>query len=152
SIVSGITWLHFHGWCKRVCQEAGMEEDYRRLWRERAGDGPQDFDTDDEPPDDLLEHDLPALVGRAIEAGGADVTRYDAILVDEGQDYNLEWWNLLRKVLRPSGEMVLAADTAQDLYARSVRWTDGSLENAGFRGGNWFRLEGSHRFPPHLVP
>src|ERR1043166_3065420 len=48
--------------------------------------------------------------------------------------------------------MVLAADTAQDLYARSCRWTDGSLENAGFRGGNWFRLEGSHRFPPDLVP
>src|SRR5262249_24566265 len=48
--------------------------------------------------------------------------------------------------------MVLAADTAQDLYNRSSRWTDRGLENAGFRGGSWFRLEGSHRFPPGLVP
>ncbi len=151
SITSRITWLHFHGWCKRVCQEAGMEEDYRRLWRDRTG-GLADGDADDEPLAALLEHDLPALVGRAIDAGSDDVSHYDAILVDEGQDYHLEWWNLLRRVLRPGGEMVLAADTAQDLYTRSVRWTDGSLENAGFRGGGWFRLEGSHRFPPDLVP
>jgi hypothetical protein len=110
SIVSGITWLHFHGWCKRVCQEAGMGDEYRRLWRDRAGDSPSDPDGDDEFPAALLEHDLPALVGQAIEAGGGDITRYDAILVDEGQDCNLVWWNLLRRVLRPGGEMMLALD------------------------------------------
>jgi superfamily I DNA/RNA helicase len=151
SITSRITWLHFHSWCKRVCQEAGMEEEYRQLWRDRTG-AQTDGDGDDEPPTSLLERDLPELVGRAISAAGDDVSRYDAILVDEGQDYHLEWWNLLRRVLRPGGEMVLTADTAQDLYTRASRWTDGSLENAGFRGGNWFRLEGSHRFPPDFVP
>lgn len=151
SIVSRITWLHFHDWCKRVCHEAGMHKEYRQLWRARAGVGSPGVDGDDEPPSALLEQDLPNLVGRAIAAGGDEVSRYDAILVDEGQDFDLEWWGLLRRVLRPGGEMMLAADTAQDLYTRSSRWTDGSLENAGFRGGNWFRLEGSHRFPPDLV-
>ncbi len=152
SIISRITWLHFHGWCKRVCQEAGMDDEYRRLWKDHFGENPPDPDGDCEPPASLLERDLPDLVGRAIEADGSDVTRYDAILVDEGQDYNLTWWNLLRRVLRPGGEMMLAADTAQDVYDRSSRWTEGSLENVGFRGGGWFHLEGSHRFPPDLVP
>ncbi len=151
SIVSGITWLHFHGWCKRVCQEARLEEEYRHLWRDKPGGSLPGEGSDGEPHESLLEQELPLLVGQAIDAGGNAITCYDAILVDEGQDFNLEWWNLLRRVLRPGGEMVLTADRTQDLYARSSRWTDRSLENAGFRGGNWIRLEGSHRFPPDLV-
>ena len=150
SIVSRITWLHFHGWCKRVCQEAGMEQDYRRLWRGPfEGEMPE---AAEEPPDELLQTDLPGLVERAIQNGGSSVSRYDAILVDEGQDFNLTWWNLLRKVLSPGGEMMLVADTTQDLYGRSSRWIESRLENAGFRGGPWYQLEGSYRFPPGFVP
>ena len=29
-----ITWLNFHYWCKRVCQETDHEEEYKALWRE----------------------------------------------------------------------------------------------------------------------
>jgi hypothetical protein len=48
--------------------------------------------------------------------------------------------------------MMLVADTTQDLYGRSSRWTESRLENAGFRGGPWYQLEGSYRFPPSFVP
>lgn len=149
SIVSRITWLHFHGWCKRVCQEAGMEQEYRSLWRAYLqGRMPEE---EQDPPDELLETDLPRLVEKAIQAGEELVSRYDAVLVDEGQDFNLRWWSLLRSVLRPGGEMMLVADITQDLYGRSSKWTETSLENAGFRGGRWFQLEGSYRFPPDFV-
>ena|ERR1043165_3756121 len=37
SIVNCIDWLHFHGWCKRVSEEAGMEKEYRQLWHGRSG-------------------------------------------------------------------------------------------------------------------
>ena len=150
SIINRITWVHFHGWCKRVCQEAGMDQQYRRLWRGHL-EG-EVTGVAEGPPDDLLETDLPGLVESAIHDGGRSVSRYDAILVDEGQDFNLTWWNLLRQVLNPGGEMMLVADTTQDLYGRSSRWTESRLENAGFRGGPWYQLEGSYRFPPSFVP
>jgi superfamily I DNA and RNA helicase len=51
----------------------------------------------EEPLDELLETDLPGLVERAIQNGGSSVSRYDAILVDEGQDFNLTWWTFCAK-------------------------------------------------------
>ena len=42
--------------------------------------------------------------------------RYDAILLDEGQDFNPLWWKALRLVLKEGGEMVMAADVTQDIY------------------------------------
>ncbi len=151
SVVDRITWLHFHGWCKRVCEEAGLEAEYKALWR-RHFEAQEDHDQDTVGLDRLLEDDLPALVKKAIQRGPNEVAQYDAILCDEGQDFDLDWWNLLRSVLRKDGEMLLAADRTQDLYGKAVRWTEDSLENAGFRGGRWFELEGSYRFPVELVP
>src|SRR5262245_50635876 len=74
------------------------------------------------------------------------VTHFDAILVDEGQDFSVVWWDLLAQVRRDGGEMLLVADCTQDLYGRASRW------NKAFRGGHWFPLEGSYRFPSGLVP
>ncbi len=55
-------------------------------------------------------------------------TRYDAVLVDEGQDFTQEWWNLLRDhVLATGGEMLVAADPTQDIYDR-VSWLDTDLD------------------------
>lgn len=151
SITDGITWLHFHGWCKRTCEEAGFAEEYSALWRKYHSTNELGADDNEIALTDLLEEDLPELVASAIQQAGESVTRYDAILCDEGQDLNLEWWNLLRSVLRPAGEMLLAADRTQDLYGRATVWTETSLENAGFMGGRWFELEGSYRFPPEFV-
>jgi len=152
SIVDRITWLHFHGWCKRTCEEADREQEYNALW---AGYYEAEADADRENSlemDGLLETGLPALARTAIESGTGSVSTYDAVLCDEGQDLNLEWWNLLRSVVRPGGEMVLAADKTQDLYGQAAKWTEGRLEDAGFRGGRWFDLEGSYRFPSRFVP
>jgi hypothetical protein len=33
-----ITWLNFHSWCKRVCQESDYEEEYKTIWRRRLLD------------------------------------------------------------------------------------------------------------------
>lgn len=83
---------------------------------------------------------------------GSSTRQYDAVLVDEGQDFNLEWWNLLRhRVLRPSGEMLLVADRTQDIYDRAG-WTDEeTMSGAGFNG-RWAELKGTYRMPPDLVP
>jgi len=90
-------------------------------------------------------------LAKAYRAPDHQLPTYDAILVDEGQDFELPWWQFLRSsVLRPGGEMLLAADRTQNLYQRSG-WTDSSIEGAGF-SGPWRELKGSHRMPLDLVP
>jgi hypothetical protein len=143
-VTDQVTWLHFHEWCRQVCLEAGRRADYAALFH----------DIENAPPgwlDQVFEDELPALVGECLDQNLCAVTRYDAILVDEGQDFNLSWWNLLRQVLRPEGEMLLAADTTQDMYGRARHWTEESMVNSGFKGP-WGELKGSFRFPEALVP
>ena len=79
--------------------------------------------------------------------------RYDAVLVDEGQDFTLDWWQLLREHVRndPSGEMLLVADPTQDIYGQRA-WTDERrMSGAGFSGA-WTELKGSYRMPNDLLP
>ncbi|KAB8314874.1 AAA family ATPase [Tolypothrix campylonemoides VB511288] len=133
-----ITWCHFHEWCKRVCFAAGFENEYRSLgWSE-------------ENLEETLEFKLIDLVNQALDKRKEFIPSYDAILVDEGQDYNLYWWNTLRKVRRDRGEMLLVADETQDLYERSKYWTDESMTGAGFTA-DWSRLKTSYRMPPTLI-
>jgi hypothetical protein len=78
--------------------------------------------------------------------------RFDAVLIDEGQDFSLEWWNFLRdQVVVPGGEMLLVADPTQDLYDTKA-WTDEQkMLGAGF-SGPWSELKGSYRMPTDMVP
>lgn len=76
--------------------------------------------------------------------------RYDAILVDEAQDYLPLWWSALRSCRKPDGEMVLAADTTQDIYNKARSWTDEAMSGAGFTG-DWARLDGSYRLPQEAL-
>lgn len=57
---------------------------------------------------------------------------------------------LLLRVLRPGGELLLAADQAQALYARDEPWTDKTMSGFGF-SGPWNELRVSHRLPVPLV-
>ena len=128
-----VTCTTFHALCHRVVDDA-----------ERVG-----FKT--EAPVGLPAHD--AIVLRAeqsMKAGHG--MRYDAVLVDEGQDFTLEWWNLLRHhVVVPNGEMLLVADPTQDVYGKRA-WTDNDkMLGAGF-AGSWTELKGSYRLPSDIVP
>ena len=133
-----VTWLNFHEWCKRVMEEAGRIERYNGLWHAHFQDTSQpEFELADDELEivwcrTLFEIDLPELVRNTIEECRDRVQAFDAILVDEGQDFSLDWWNLLREVLRPGGEMLLVADESQDIYERATAWTDDAMTGAGF--------------------
>jgi hypothetical protein len=78
--------------------------------------------------------------------------KFDAILVDEGQDFRADWWNFLRQcVLAPGGEMLLVADTTQDLYDTSSWTAEESMRGCGF-SGPWTELPGCYRMPPDMIP
>lgn len=145
-----ITWLHFHRWCRRVCvYEADEADAYAALWRGGSSDGPGGQDADSHR-ESVLRLGLAALVERVIGDHPGSVTKYDAILVDEGQDFELEWWNCLRRILRPDGEMVLAADRSQDIYAVSRNWTERKMTGSGLAGA-WTQLKWSYRLPSQVA-
>ncbi|ACQ92294.1 conserved hypothetical protein [Tolumonas auensis DSM 9187] len=140
----GITWLNFHAWCKRVCVDSDHEQEYLDLWR-----GSEDQQGSEHQ---VLSTRLPAVVASCIE-GDVDevIQRYDAVLVDEGQDFLPTWWNVLRKICRKDGEMLLVADATQDVYGTARSWTDEAMTGAGFPGGRWAELQTCYRLPPSAL-
>ena len=73
---------------------------------------------------------------------------YDAIFVDEGQDFRVEWWKALMKALVEGGEMLLCSDTAQNIYGISQAWTDNPT--LGTRLAKPTELKVSYRMPGAL--
>jgi hypothetical protein len=138
AIESRITFLGFHEWCQRVMVETGRYPEYKALWGKFTAHR-------------VLNTELPCAVAQALDSDGGELaSRFDAILVDEGQDYLPEWWNCLRRVRRNGGEMVLAADPGQDLFGRAESWTESAMTGAGFTGP-WSDLGASVRMPSNLI-
>lgn len=137
-----ITYVNFHYLCKRLAVEYDAYESYKGLWKgsDRGGDKTRR----------ILDNDLPSLILQIFQKQGLrESDKFDAILVDEGQDFLPLWWNLLRKLLKESGEMLLNVDRTQDLYQRSGSWTDKAMTGAGFTG-EWASLEMSYRLPEEI--
>jgi hypothetical protein len=142
-----ITWLNFHQWCKRVADDLDIEE-YSRVWRDHfSGSDRYGYD-----PDEVLRKHIPNLVGSELAQREVPETRtFDAIIVDEGQDFYPNWWSALREVCNPGGELLLAADESQDVYGSASSWTDEAMTGAGFTG-RWSELKASYRLPLKLLP
>jgi len=129
---SQIDWRTFHSYCGLLSKQLGCPEKFDELAKDRRWD-------------DISSHLLAAMEGRPPNA-----KKYHAIYVDEGQDFNLSWWNLLRRCVREDGEMMIAFDTAQQIYP-TTNWNTETLAGAGFTG-RWIELDGSRRLPPRLLP
>lgn len=134
-----ITALNFHHWCRRVAEMAGREHEYQALWSAVG----------DEDGDKTLQTQM-ALKAAQWAADLEDDDRWDAVLVDEGQDFLPAWWDAIRASLPPdgSGEAMLVADRQQNVYGVKP-WTDIEMSGAGFKGP-WGLLESSHRMSPSL--
>lgn len=134
-----IQFTHFHLWCKDVCIFADMEDSYAALF--------EGFDRKSSAEKNrILAEDVPSLANAAMD--DPDMPRFDAVLVDEGQDYRPYWWNVIRKARKPDGQMMLVADATQDVYGTAKAWTDEAMNGAGFAGGRWAQLRTSYRLPP----
>ena len=165
-----IDFLHFHDWCKRVCFISGRGSDYKPLAQILASGSSH-------AKEEVWHNSMPALVKQIYEEnstrqstiqaqsvselehtyGNKSVDgvppRYHAILVDEGQDITLNWWQTLEKALTPGGEMLLVADKTQNIYGRDFSWFEQEMRGGGFRG-EWFELEElgpSYRSPSRLI-
>jgi hypothetical protein len=126
---------NFHSWCKLLAMKIGYLDDYAELLAKTERN-------------ELFKDSLAlAALNWCRMLKTAD--RYDAILVDEGQDFQRSWWIALRAALKPDGEMLLAADRSQNIYGVE-NWVDGDLTGTGL-SSKWFDLPISYRMPEHLI-
>ena len=93
----GVSVFHFHGLCEYLIREAGIKAI---------------------PPRDAnvyYNQFLPDLMLEAVESLGP---QFDAIIVDEGQDFRENWWLALNELLREpkTGVLYVFFDDNQNLY------------------------------------
>lgn len=153
--IGNITLTHFHHWCRNACVAVGWEGRYDALWHglpeANVSLGPRDVALARRIEEQrrarlgtILDTALPALASAAMDR--PDAPLYDAVLVDEGQDYRPNWWAAIRKACRPGGEVMLASDATQDVYGLADDWTDEAVTQAGFSGPP-SQLKVSYRLP-----
>ncbi|MCY6356522.1 AAA family ATPase [Clostridium sp. ZS2-4] len=84
-----------------------------------------------------------------LEAAKERIEKYDAIFIDEIQDYKLEWLRVVKKYfLKEGGEYVVFGDEKQNIYMRRLEENKTSQTNVM---GAWNVLEQSFRLPMKLA-
>jgi len=98
---------HFHALCVRMAREAGLSLP----------------EVSTEPGSRYFEHELPELLGRAARGVGP---RYEAMVVDEAQDFREWWWPALLALHEDpdEGALYLFADDNQNLYGGALPLSD----------------------------
>jgi hypothetical protein len=83
------------------------------------------------------------------ESAADRTPRFDAVFVDEVQDYKVEWLRSVRKYfLREGGEYVLFGDEKQNIYGRTLE-TDRRIRTN--IPGTWNELTESFRLGDHII-
>ncbi len=67
---------------------------------------------------------LPELLGKFLDMYP---TTYDAIIVDEGQDFNSQIWNVLPRLLAPNGHFYIFYDPDQNIFCDKLHLPDFGL-------------------------
>jgi hypothetical protein len=76
--------------------------------------------------------------------------RFDAVMIDEGQDFTELWWDFLNEhVLVEGGETLFTADRTQDIYART-EWLD-DVSGIDTIGIETITLSATLRLPADLL-
>jgi hypothetical protein len=77
--------------------------------------------------------------------------KYDAILIDEAQDFSTLWLKGIRKLLTDSEELLLAFDPAQDIYKRGRVWSDADINLIGGGGAKSKILKIAYRNTNNII-
>lgn len=109
-----VTVMHFHDLCRRIHDhhDVPLPSGHRT-----SGAISQRRSDEEEFDSHLMNVQWPASAEEVIETLGVPpALRFDAVLVDEGQDFTPEWLQLIGRL--GASEVVMALDAAQRLYDR----------------------------------
>lgn len=72
----------------------------------------------------------------------SEFEKYDAIMIDEGQDFQADWLDVLNLFLKERQEVFIVVDERQNVYEKDLSWT-------GI--GRWGELKKSYRLPEKVI-
>jgi len=107
----------FHGWCWRQLKATGVAIHEPPVLGERS---------------DYWDREVPQLLLQAYEEGRLRPGSYQAVLVDEGQDFAADWYRALLRTLDPeTNSLFIAVDSSQMIYRRQVSWREIGIQIVG---------------------
>lgn len=123
---------HFHGFCSNFLKENDVQ------W-------PSDVEAEV-----LFNQIVPELVLKTIKIGKNKKERkYDVILIDEGQDFQKSYYEVLCAFLTENDELLFVADERQNIFKRELSWIN-AMEGTRFRG-RWRELKECYRLPAPML-
>jgi superfamily I DNA and RNA helicase len=119
---------------KRLIQEKGVGvgnggihvSHYYELCSKILGE-PVQFENEDNEYYDMIVEETISRVAK----GEGRLDHFDAILIDEGQDFSNEMLKAVLGILRSGGDLVIALDSYQDLYSRRGSWKSLGIQAVG---------------------
>ncbi|MFN3683368.1 MAG: NERD domain-containing protein [Fimbriimonadaceae bacterium] len=118
---------HFHAWCIQQAAKSRLSLDLPSWKAGPPSSGKVPFadegreGEEDEGRGNLFDEAFHSL-SSALESGASPedlgLKTYGGIYVDEAQDFEAAWLDLVARFLAPDGEMVIVADQRQDLFGR----------------------------------
>jgi len=66
-----------------------------------------------------------------IKRGDSRLGKFDAVLIDEGQDFDDDMLKIPLALLAPGGQLVISLDSYQDLYMRRPSWKSQGIKAGG---------------------
>ncbi len=139
------TFTYFHGFCKDILNKSG------EVW-------PIDSDDDANLFREVVPNKVLEILSRQhYEEYGEQFEKYDAILIDEGQDFCAEWYSMLCKFLTSRDEVVVVCDKKQNIYGRELEWLDKRVgkrvdgRSVVEKFGDWIELKKIIRLPEQVA-
>jgi len=130
---TNIEFHHFHGLCKNFLIENSIE--WPLVGNRR--------------PNQLWDEMTPELVVNLLQTGhNAKARQYDAILIDEGQDFLPAYYAMLRHFLTEHDELLLVTDPRQNVYLCDDSWLATSVSKLSEQA---CELATSYRLPPAIA-
>ena len=68
---------------------------------------------------------------KKLKSGNSLLKPFDAVFVDEAQDFNNEMLKVISNLLVPKGDLVIALDSFQDLYRHEASWKSVGIKASG---------------------
>ena len=131
--IGDITINYYQQFCKKQFVDSGYLVKWNELHTSNVG-----------PEKQLKEISLFML--KAMKDNSNHFTKYDAVLVDEGQNFITEMWDVCNNLMVTDGSIMFALDERQDIYNRKKNLTQTNMP------GRWTELKTSYRLPEKYIP
>ena len=133
-----ITISTFHGWARNYILNA--DDEFSSLYHEANKRAKEE-----DKKDDFFQEFVPKILYQMIKSQGENQILYDAILIDEAQDFEQVWFKPIMQVLNPdTNSLLITCDGLQGIYARKrFTWLSVGIQARG----RVKRFDKSYRIP-----